>query len=185
MRPMAVATGTHRLGPGDGSLQIKTYREGMASKAGHDLVFDVAQWDATLVVAEDGGASTLELNADPRSLQVREGVGGMKPLTDKDRADIRKNIDEKVLGGQAITFRSSAVELDGEGSRLSVQGELTMAGSAAPVSAELAVEPGGQVAATVALTQSDWGIKPYKGLMGALKVRDSLEVVFDGHVPSR
>jgi hypothetical protein len=27
------------------------------------------------------------------------------------------------------------------------------------------------------VTQSDWGIKPYRGLMGALKVRDEIEVV--------
>lgn len=181
---MAMQTGTHRLGPSDGALQVKTYREGMASKAGHDLVFEVTQWDATLVVAEDDGQSTLELNADPHSLHAREGVGGMKPLTDKDRADIRKNIDEKVLGGQAITFRSNAVEVDGDGSRLCMSGELTMAGNAAPVSAELTLGADGHVAGTIPLTQSEWGIKPYKGLMGALKVRDSIEVVFDGHVPT-
>jgi len=115
---------------------------------------------------------------------TREGVGGMKPLTDKDRADIRKNIDEKVLGGQAITFRSNAVEVDGDGSRLSMSGELTMAGNAAPVSAELTLGADGHVAGTIPLTQSEWGIKPYKGLMGALKVRDSIEVVLDGHVPT-
>lgn len=108
----------------------------------------------------------------------------MKPLTDKDRADIRKNIDEKVLGGQAITFRSNAVEVDGDGSRLSMSGELTMAGNAAPVSAELTLGADGHVAGTIPLTQSEWGIKPYKGLMGALKVRDSIEVVLDGHVPT-
>jgi len=40
------------------------------------------------------------------------------------------------------------------------------------------------VTGTVALTQSEWGIKPYRGLMGALKVRDSVEVVLDARVPS-
>ena len=33
------------------------------------------------------------------------------------------------------------------------------------------------VSGTIALKQSDWGIKPYRGLMGALKVRDEIEVV--------
>jgi len=181
---MAVQTGTHRLGPDDGALQVKTYREGMASKAGHDLVFDVGQWDATLAGGADGAQSTLELNADPNSLQVREGVAGMKPLTDKDRVEIRKNIDEKVLGGQAITFRSSGVEPNEDGSQLSVSGELTMAGNAAPVSAELTVEPDGHVTATIPLTQSEWGIKPYKALMGALKVRDKVEIVLDVPLPA-
>ena len=43
-------------------------------------------------------SSAVQLDADPRSLQVREGLRGVKPLTDKDRADIRKTIDEKILG---------------------------------------------------------------------------------------
>jgi hypothetical protein len=29
------------------------------------------------------------------------------------------------------------------------------------------------------VTQSEWGIKPYRGMMGALKVRDTVEVVID------
>jgi hypothetical protein len=41
---------------------------------------------------------------------VREGLHGVKPLTDKDRGEIRKNIDEKILRGLDITFRSTAVE---------------------------------------------------------------------------
>ena len=34
---------------------------------------------------------------DARSIQILEAVGGMKSLSDKDRRDIAKNIDEKVL----------------------------------------------------------------------------------------
>ena len=37
---------------------------------------------------------------------------------------------------------------------------------------------------TIPLTQSDWGIKPYRGLMGALKVRDELEIVLDARLPA-
>jgi hypothetical protein len=42
----------------------------------------------------------------------------------------------------------------------------------------------GRVTGTAQLLQSEWGIKPYRGLMGALKVRDSVEVVFDGVLPT-
>jgi hypothetical protein len=41
---------------------------------------------------------------------VREGLHGVKPLTDKDSADIRKTADEKILKGRPIAFRSTAVE---------------------------------------------------------------------------
>ncbi len=40
------------------------------------------------------------------------------------------------------------------------------------------------VAGTIPLTQSDWEIKPYRGRMGALKVRDSLEIVLDARLPA-
>jgi hypothetical protein len=163
-----------QLGPEDGSLVVKTYREGVAAKVGHDLVIDVTRWQATL----DG--DRVELTADPRSLRVREGVRGVKPLTDKDRDDILKNIDQKILHGQPIAFSGTARD---EGGALAVEGELTMAGSSRPVRARLDAA-GGRAGGTIALTQSEWGIKPYRGLMGALKVRDDLEVVLDVRLPA-
>ncbi len=181
---MSLPAGTHGLGPNTASLVVKTYREGMAAKAGHDLIVDVGQWQAALEVAEEPSQSSLELSADPRSLHPREGVGGLKPLTDKDRQEIRKNIDEKVLRGEPISFRSSAVEATDGGDRLSVTGELTMNGQSAPVTFELSVGADGHVTGTAELVQSEWGIKPYRGLMGALKVRDSLEIVFEGTLPT-
>jgi polyisoprenoid-binding protein YceI len=175
-----VGTGTHRLGPDNATLQVRTFREGIASRAGHDLVIDVTRWEATLTVAQDPAQSAVELSADPRSLEVREGVRGVKPLTDKDRAEIRRNIDAKVLGDRPISFRSDAVEVAGDG--LSARGDLTMAGASRPVSARLALSPDGHVTGTIPLTQSEWGIKPYRGLMGALKVRDAVEVVLDARL---
>ena len=177
---MALAPGIHRLGPENASLQVKTYREGMAAKVGHDLVIEVTRWDATV----DLTAATVELNADARSLEVRDGVRGLKPLTDKDRSEIHKNIDDKVLKGQPIAFRSTAVRLSEAGGPFVVDGQLTMAGKTRPVTAQLHVDADGRVGGTIPLTQSDWGIKPYRGLMGALKVRDSLEIVLDAHLPA-
>ena len=177
---MAVASGTHRLGPDNASLQVKTYREGMAAKVGHDLVMDVTRWDATV----DLTASSVELNADPRSLEVREGVRGLKPLTDKDRGEIHRNIDDKVLHGLPIAFRSTAVRLSEADGRIVVDGQLTMAGTTRPVALQLDVGADGRVGGTIPLTQSDWGIKPYRGLMGALKVRDALEIVLDARLPA-
>ncbi len=181
---MPISAGTHQLGSGSGTLQVKTYREGMASKVGHDLTLDVTTWDATVIVAEGGALSALELSADPRSIQVRDGTGGAKSLSDKDRTEIVKNIDEKVLGGQPISFRSTDAQLAQEGSALSASGELTLAGDTQPVSAQLSVDPEGRVTGTIPITQSDWGIKPYKPMMGALKVRDVVDVVIDARLPS-
>jgi polyisoprenoid-binding protein YceI len=181
---MGIPTGTHRFGPDNATLTVKTYREGVAAKAGHDLIIEVQRWEAVFEAADDPSQSRLELTADARSLHPREGLRGIKPLTDKDRGEIRKNIDEKVLGGEPIAFRSSAVATAGDGDRLDISGELTMAGNTRPASFGLVVGADGAVTGSTELVQSDWQIKPYRGLMGALKVRDSLEVVFEGRAPA-
>jgi hypothetical protein len=104
---VVLRAGTHTVGDDNGTLQVRTYREGLAQKVGHDLIIDVERWDAVVEVREDGTLAAVRLNADPHSLRVREGLRGLKPLTEKDRADIRNTIDEKVLRGRPIAFRST------------------------------------------------------------------------------
>jgi polyisoprenoid-binding protein YceI len=124
--------------------------------------------------------SSVTLQADPRSLQIREGRRGLKPLSDRDRRQIRKNIDKEILLERPIEFRSSEVRrADG---RMTLSGELEMAGVTRPASFELEVG-GGRAKGTLSLVQSEWGIKPYRGMMGALKVRDDVEVVLDVALP--
>jgi polyisoprenoid-binding protein YceI len=163
-------------------LQVRTYREGLAQKVGHDLIIDVEGWEAAAEVREDGTLAAVRLTADPRSLRVREGLRGVKPLTDKDRASIRNTIDETILRGQPIAFRSTAVEHDD--GRLTVRGELELAGTTRAATFELTAAADGRLHGTLPVTQSEWGIKPYRGMMGALKVRDTVEIVLDVPLPS-
>jgi polyisoprenoid-binding protein YceI len=180
IEPMALAPGTHKLGPDSGKLEVRTYRDGIAQKVGHDLIIDVGKWEGTVEVGGDGQPSSVALEADARSLQVREGLRGVKPLSDKDTAEIRKNIDEKILLGQPISFRSTAVETAGG---VTVRGELTIVGHQRPESFELELADDGRLTGTLPLVQSEFGIKPYKGLMGALKVKDAVEIVLDVQLP--
>ncbi len=178
---MSLRAGSHKLGPADGSLQVRTFREGVAQKVGHDLVIAVTRWEATVEVQDDELAEVL-LEADAQSLQVREGLGGLKPLTDKDRKEILGNVDEKVLRRQPIRFRSSSVRQAGD--QLTVAGELTLAGTTRPASFDLRLADDGRLKGSVSVVQSEWGIKPYRGLMGALKVRDAVDVVLDVALPT-
>ena len=171
-------TNIHVLGPDNAALQVKTYREGMAQKIGHDLIIDVTSWEASVDL--NGATSSILLEADAKSLAVREGHNGVKPLSDKDRDEIRKNIDNKILRGQAIKFRSTSMEPSGDG--YAVQGELTIGDQTRPVSFQLNTA-GGRISGTVPLVQRDFGIKPYSALMGALKVRDEVEIVVDAALP--
>jgi len=165
---MAIPPGSYTLGPADGTLTVRTGKAGAAAKAGHNLVIEVTRWEAALEVGKGGGGS-VALTADPRSLAVRSGSGGMGALGDEEKASIAQSIDDDVLKGGTIAFRSSAV-VEAPGG-LRVQGDLDLLGATRPVSFDLA---GGS--ARVTIKQSEWGIKPYTALFGTLKVADELTV---------
>lgn len=167
---MSIPEGTHNIGPSNGSLTVKTGREGAAAKAGHDLVLGVNSWDATI---EGGDSPTIRLTADPTSMEVIQGTGGAKPLDDSDKEDIKKSIKDKVLGSSEISFQSTEV------TDSAAKGDLSIAGTTSSVDVPLNVD-GDTISGSIALSQSDFGIKQFKALMGALKVTDEVTVEFEG-----
>ena len=178
---MSLQAGSYKLGPDDGTLSVHTGRTGAAAKAGHDLVIDVTAWEATLRVGDSPADTSVELEADATSLHVREGTGGMQSLGDDDKANIRTTIHDDVLKGHPIAFRSTAVT--GDDARLSVHGELTLVGTTRPLAFDVDVGDDGRLRATAVLKQSDWGMKPYSTLFGALKVADDVRVEIDAGLP--
>jgi hypothetical protein len=175
---MPIEGGTHRLGPHNATLSVETKRKGAAAKAGHDLVIEVTSWEAELDVADDPAVT---LRADGGSLRVREGSGGVTTLGDEEKAGIEQTIDDEVLKGAAIEFRSSALELDPGGTHATVHGELELAGTRRPITFELRMDDG-RLTGRATVRQSDWGIKPYTALFGTLKVADEVEIGIDARL---
>ena len=176
---MELAAGTYELGPGDGTLAVRTYRTGAVAIAGHDLLLHVGDWRATVEVA-DGRPTSVALEASGSSFQVIEGTGGLQALDDADRANIRQTIDDEVLERTSVAFSSTGIEPNGPGFR--VHGDLTLRGATHPLDVELTVDDG-SLRATAVVTQSSWGMKPYSALFGALKVADDVEVAVEAKVP--
>jgi len=67
---------------------LHTYRDGLAAQAGHDLIIEIGRWSGELTVGDDMVPTGLEIRIDMGSLIVREGSGGLKPLTDRDKREI-------------------------------------------------------------------------------------------------
>jgi YceI-like domain len=175
---MSIEGGTHRLGPHNATLSVETKRKGAAAKAGHDLVIEVTSWEAELDVAKE---PAITLTADGGSLRVREGSGGVTTLGDEEKEGIEQTIDDEVLNGATIEFRSSAIELGPGGAHATVRGELELAGTRRPISFELRSEDG-RLTGRATVRQSDWGIKPYTALFGTLKVADEVEIGIDARL---
>ncbi|MGH9225842.1 MAG: YceI family protein [Acidimicrobiales bacterium] len=177
-----VPSGTYTFGPNNGRLLVKIEREGMAKKAGHDLTLEVASWGADVTVDGDNPAnSQMKVNADSRSFQVVEWHGGVKPMTEGDKKDIKKNIDEKCIKNSDISFQSTSVNPTANGARVS--GDLSINGASQPAQFEIQLD-GGIARCTAQIQQSLFGIKPFSAFMGALKVRDVVEIEFEGKLPS-
>jgi polyisoprenoid-binding protein YceI len=169
----------YRLGPESGRLLVKTTRTGLGAKAGHDLTIEVTRWHghATVDTAVPANSSvTVEVAVD--SLEIREGTGGVKPLTDADRAEIHKTLKEILHTAQhpTITFRSRRV--DGSAGSFTLNGELTIMGVTRPVMVQGRVTDG-RVVGGATVVQSRWGIRPYSAFFGALKLSDEVKLDFD------
>ena len=178
---MTAYTGNFRLGPDTGRVVIKTGRAGLAAKAGHDLTIEVTRWSARVEVPadEDGGltAATVTAELDLGSLEVREGTGGAKPLSDGDRVQIKKQM-EAILGGATATFASSRIITSGA-SGGAIEGTLTLNGKTQPVRLQVTTPGPGRYRGSATVAQSAFGIKPYTGFFGALKLRDEVGVEFE------
>jgi polyisoprenoid-binding protein YceI len=181
---MALVTGRYTLGPDDGTLSVRTKKGGAIAKAGHDLLIRVTDWSATLDVGEDNTPAAIELTADSRSMQVLEGTGGLTSLGEDEKTGIAQTINEEVLKGTPVAFRSTTVTAADGAGHLEVSGELEIAGTTRPASFSLSTEHD-RITGTATLTQSNWGIKPYSALFGTLKVLDDVTVEVDAQLPER
>lgn len=174
---MTVPDGVYPIGPESGRLLVRTARTGLGAKAGHDLTLEATRWHGQVVIdAAELANSAVTLEVDVASLEVREGTGGVKRLTDSDRGDIQRTMRQKILHTDrhpSITFRSTRVE--GTPDAVTVAGDLTITGKTNPITVHGRIDDG-RLHGTATIVQTRWGIKPYTGFFGALKLRDEVEI---------
>jgi polyisoprenoid-binding protein YceI len=174
---VAITPGRKLFGPNSGRMLLRTGRTGVGSSVGHDLTIEVIDWSAQLDVPETGPAdATATAHIDLTSLVVREGTGGARPLSEKDRGEIEDNA-RRTLGVDrypTASFESIRISTRADGGTIS--GTLTLHGVAAHIDVDVREESPERFRATAVVSQSAYGIRPYSAFLGALKVRDDVEV---------
>jgi polyisoprenoid-binding protein YceI len=155
-----------RIGPDNGRLLLRTGRRGLAAGAGHDLVIAVTRWSGEV------SETAVTVTAETGSLRVIEGKGGAISLSERDKREIAATA-RKILQADRqpeITFTSTKVTAD------LVEGTLTILGRDRPFQLKV-VQPGeNRYRGTGTVTQSEYGIKPYTAMLGALKLADPVAV---------
>jgi polyisoprenoid-binding protein YceI len=163
------------FGPDTATCEVLTFREGLLSAAGHDLVLRVGAF----TIDVDPAAPSVTARFDSTSLRVvaalRDGRAVAAPSA-ADARDIERTIREKVLQAARfpeIRFGSTAATPRPDG--YEVRGTLTLAGRSREISFT-AREAHGRVEAEVRLHQPDFGIRPYSAMLGALRVKPDVLV---------
>ncbi len=174
---MALGAGRYAL---EGRLTLRTSRDGLAAQAGHDLTIDVGSWSGEVVIGADLAPASLDATVELGSLVVRAGTGGIKPLSDRDKREIlttaRKVLSADRYPEASFTASSFSPATDGG----TIDGTLTLAGKSGPLRLEVRQTGPDRYLATTTVRQTSFGIKPYSGFLGALKVSD--EVAVDAEV---
>ena len=172
--------GTLRLDRDSGTLRIRTTVEGRASRMGHRLTIDIADWNAAVELT-GLQPTTVELTADLTSLQVISGDGGVTPVSPVDKAAIKHNALKSVHADDfpVVTFAADSCAPTADGFEL--QGDLTINNhtSAHPVRVVVSeTDSGWKVSGRSAVVQTEFSIKPYSLMVGALRVGDEVSVEF-------
>lgn len=182
---MAVKEGDYHLTASSGKLSVYTYKEGFLSAVAHDLLIEVTNFHVELHVPAAGmSLASVKAEIQANSLKVicamKDGLHRHDLLKEKDKADIEVATFKDVLHPDkypAINFRSTDLQ-EKEGA-YHVKGELTLHGTTRPVEIHARTTTGNDLKGKLVLSQKDFGIKPYKALLGTLKVKNEVEITFD------
>ena len=182
---MALKAGSYHLTSNSGKLCVYTFKEGFLSAVAHDLLIDVTNFTMKLNVPDAGAQSaSVEAEIQANSLKIvcamKDGQQNYDALKEKDKADIEESTFKDVLHPSKypiINFRSTNIqEKDGT---YHVKGELTLHGVTRPIEFDAKTTTGKDLKGRVTIAQKDFGIKPYKALLGTLKVKNEVDIAFD------
>lgn len=169
------------LSQDNGTLHLRTGVEGKAARMGHNLLISVDAWDAT-VEFKGKEPTGVDLTAQLVSIDVIDGHGGAKPLTNDDRGRIRSNALTSLNEAEFPTVTFAAADLRPSADGYDVVGDLTIAGVTKQLAAVITTSDEGdqwRVATSVTVKQTDFGITPHSAMMGALRLRDEVEIEFE------
>ncbi|GAX61482.1 hypothetical protein SCALIN_C22_0196 [Candidatus Scalindua japonica] len=180
---MSLKAGSYGFDTNSGNLYVYTFKEGLLSKLAHDLLIDVTDFKVNLDVPEAGFESgSMEMQAQGNSLKaicaLKDGEK-TDALKEKDIADIEKDIGAKVLHPDKYpTVNFSSKSIQGKEGGYRINGDLSLHGVTKSIDFDIDTS-GGNLKGMITLQQKDYGIKPFKAMMGTLKIKNEINIGFD------
>ena len=160
----------------DATLHVFTYKEGLLSRLAHDLRLSLTQFEVSLRGAE------VSARMEPSSLRVDGVVQAGQLKADEpspaDKQKIHQSLVQEVLHLREHPELSYSGRVTNNKAPFVIEGTLTLHGKRLPLAFQMELR-GGRLHADIPLVPSRWGIKPFRALGGALKVRDAVRVTVD------
>jgi hypothetical protein len=169
-------------------LAVRVYRDGPMQKLGHDHLITSTAVQGVIQMREPLAKSGFDLTLPLESLVVddpgaRASVGEAfaAPVPQKDRDATRKNmLGESVLdAARQPVLRLSANGIEGQPGAFSARVRVGLGGEEHEVTTPLKVTIDGarlSAHASLKLKHSDIGLVPFNVALGALRVRDDIDV---------
>ncbi|HSN55673.1 MAG TPA: YceI family protein [Candidatus Sulfomarinibacteraceae bacterium] len=186
-RPAAAVE--YRVDPETSELVVRLFKGGIASAFAHDHVIEATSFSGSVIwdPARPGEArvrltvDARELVADRAAQRAEHGLD--KKLSDDDRAEIQSTMEsDEQLDVQAhpeMSFTSTSVRV-AEGGGVEVSGDLRLHGTTHVVTftSTPRVDNGTFAAdAEIPFRQSDYGIEPYRAMLGAIRNKDEARLI--------
>jgi len=156
---------------------VFTFKDGLLSSIAHDLRIKVTRFSIQL----DETSGALSATFDTGSLRVdtpmKDGSDNPSALSDGDKEKIAGQIRDDVLHSAKhpeARFQSRSVQKQADGG-YAIEGDLTLHGTTRAISARTAAS-GGKQQLDFTLHQPDFGITPFKAMMGTLKIRPDVKI---------
>jgi hypothetical protein len=156
---------------------VFTFKDGLLSPIAHDLRLRVGRFSLEV----DETTSAIVARFDPSSLSVdvpmKDGAENPTALSTADKQKIADQIREDVLHStrySQIEFRGRVSRARADGGH-DLEGELSLHGVTKPIFAQTRLA-GGRQQLELTLHQPDFGIVPYRAMLGTLKIRPDVTV---------
>ena len=156
---------------------IFTFKEGLLAPMAHDLRISVQSFSIEVDDAKTSVVATFDTSSLRVDTPMKDGAENPSALSASDKEKIAGQIREDELHSGKFpqaTFRSMSVAARADGG-YDVSGELTLHGVTRPLQAKTQLV-GGRQQLDLSLNQPEFGITPYKAMLGTLKIQPDVKV---------
>ncbi len=158
-----------------GTVEVYTFKDGLLARAAHDLRLRLERFEVRQVDDRVEGIFQTD------SLRVDAALVDGLPSTElsaKDRRQIEENVRDKVLNAQEHPTARFQGRSTTTGDTLEVHGTLLLHGRSGTLGFQ-ARRDGQRYRGEIWIVPSQYGIPPFKALLGAIRLQDRVKVSFD------